>query len=293
MTMKYTLEADVLHYQKDSLFCRAFYEFIEQKLYNLEEFPVVELDNSTLMNGLRGFFDLMQEPYVIKLEADDKIFYQHFKEGDHLYESSSYRQLKILDHLEKQDQSFDSIMARLRLAYDHVEAQGDMVSIYEAKLLTLFTKGVDHAYSTLPDLEDSSVKEIRKRDAELFVLLQRAKALSDKLDYDFTHIRLVDPPNPLSTFSVILVNGENRLIIDKVQARDEQEAFYVSAKNHPENHTLVSAHKGELTEGHGFALPGESLVDAETILEQKDVFAPRYSEEDEKNTLPKKVTFKP
>lgn len=56
-----------------------------------------------------------------------------------------------------------------------------------------------------------------------------------------------------------------------VSARNSQHAFFVVAEEHP-TATFVSAIKGHVFEGQGIEFAGESLVDADTVVSQPEVF---------------------
>ena len=56
-----------------------------------------------------------------------------------------------------------------------------------------------------------------------------------------------------------------------VSARNSQHAFFVVAKEHP-TATFVSAIKGRVVEGQGIEFAGDSLVDADTVVSQPEVF---------------------
>lgn len=63
----------------------------------------------------------------------------------------------------------------------------------------------------------------------------------------------------------------NQLIVAHVSADDGLNAFAAAAAKHPDAVFSVAV-AGHWTEGDVFALPGEALVSAETVLEQPDVF---------------------
>lgn len=79
----------------------------------------------------------------------------------------------------------------------------------------------------------------------------------------------VDPTNDYSVFGFYEENGQS--FLDHVQAKDEFGAMRVSAENRP-TATILCAASGLMREGHGLEFAGEGVVDAETILEQSDVF---------------------
>lgn len=62
-----------------------------------------------------------------------------------------------------------------------------------------------------------------------------------------------------------------RIFTDSIETDGAYRAMYLSAKNRPDA-TYICSHKGAFQEGEGLEYAGEGVVDAETILEQSDVF---------------------
>lgn len=62
-----------------------------------------------------------------------------------------------------------------------------------------------------------------------------------------------------------------RICCDHVEANNPFQAFFVSAQKNA-SLSFISAHRGTLQESFEFDCPGEGVVDAETILQQEDVF---------------------
>lgn len=78
----------------------------------------------------------------------------------------------------------------------------------------------------------------------------------------------------MNKFTVISFYDESgQIVCDHVTANSGSHAFALVAKQRP-GCTLVSAVKGHLTEAsEDIAFPGEGVVDAETVMEQPDVFS--------------------
>ena len=77
---------------------------------------------------------------------------------------------------------------------------------------------------------------------------------------------------PLENYSVFGFYEESgQSFLDHVQASNEYDAMRVSAESRPDA-TYLCAMAGLLRESAGVAFAGEGVVDAQTILEQSDVF---------------------
>lgn len=83
--------------------------------------------------------------------------------------------------------------------------------------------------------------------------------------------------NKITVLGFIENNGQ--IVMAHVTADDLQAAFLAAARKHPEA-TFVASLPGHLHESEGgkvehggIGFPGEGVVDAETILEQDDVFS--------------------
>lgn len=78
-----------------------------------------------------------------------------------------------------------------------------------------------------------------------------------------------DPMENYSVFGFYEETGQS--FLDHVQANNEFDAMRVSAESRPDA-TYLCAMAGLLRESTGVAFAGEGVVDAQTILEQSDVF---------------------
>lgn len=77
----------------------------------------------------------------------------------------------------------------------------------------------------------------------------------------------------MKQFSVIGYYEENgQTFLDHVDATNGRVAMSVCASDRPDS-TIVCALEGHVSEGAGIDFAGEGVVDAETILEQPDVFS--------------------
>ena len=67
---------------------------------------------------------------------------------------------------------------------------------------------------------------------------------------------------------------DGQLFAHHVEAEDTMDAFYECSKrpDMDDNAIFVVALPGELDEGEDFDMPGEGVVDSETVLDQPDVF---------------------
>lgn len=87
---------------------------------------------------------------------------------------------------------------------------------------------------------------------------------------------------PFTVIGYFESNGQS--VSHHVEANNGIHAFFVLAQKEP-CMTMVAALPGHLTEGAGdIVFPGEGVVDAETILEQPEVFGPSKEVEIEPNT---------
>lgn len=76
----------------------------------------------------------------------------------------------------------------------------------------------------------------------------------------------------MKDFTVIGFYEEtSQIFCHHVSAPSAQKAFFQVATDFPDA-TLTAALDGHLTEGNGIEFPGESLVEAETIIDQPEVF---------------------
>lgn len=76
----------------------------------------------------------------------------------------------------------------------------------------------------------------------------------------------------MNKFTVIAVDEQTgQITSDFVEAHNRTHAFYVAAEERP-SLTFVVALDGHVMEGNGLDFPGQCMVDAETVLEQTDVF---------------------
>lgn len=76
----------------------------------------------------------------------------------------------------------------------------------------------------------------------------------------------------MNKFTVLgFYEGNNQIFSHHVEAKDSASAFAVVSKIYKEAN-FVAVLEGHISEGQGINFPGDSLVDAETVLSQPEVF---------------------
>lgn len=134
----------------------------------------------------------------------------------------------------------------------------------------LFSVAFSVTGSAHPKGEDVTPQQFRA------AVLRRLEQLTDNADEWFEavgapHDTFVETPDLLE-FTVIGYREETGSIFcEHVEAHDDLSAFHVAAKDN-EHITFVAVVPGHQSEGVGINFPGTGVVDASTVLEQREVF---------------------
>lgn len=284
--MKYTFVVNAFHQNDKSIFSQVFCDFILQKLKSSAQFPIIELEDRSVANGLKEFLMFMREGYLVKLDYSEADLYQSSHYGDQLFDAAEYGRLsdEISDHINSQ--SVPDILVRLKSTITKIEDLGEKAPASTVKIAILFAKGF---VLNMTKYEGGYIDDVAHYTGHFEDVIKRTSNLASLHGIDYSKITLTPAHDPTELYSVISIDKNRALFINSVIARDEYDAFYQAAKMHP-NNDFVSAHKGDLTQGRGMELAGTELLDGKTILEQKDVFSPLS--EDEEIAL-NKDPFKP
>lgn len=142
-------------------------------------------------------------------------------------------------------------------------------------------------------LNGDKYEQLQARRIEIHELLQRpwlhsiddAKSIQLRAELAETTKRMTEiviPDNPdLKPFTVIGCYADSgQLFVHHVDAEDGLHAFMKVAEEHP-SAEFTAALPGHLSENAGLVMPGESVVDAETVLDQPEVFGPRDERREE------------